>query len=275
MPQLTSPTAIAGAYADINGLRTYYERHGDGPPVVLLHGAFSNIETDFGGLIPLLAQHRQVIAIERQGHGRTGDIDRPLSYEQWADDTAALLQHLGIDRADVFGYSQGGGVALQLASRHPALVRKLVLTGGTASRPDGMHPELVSGVLEADPEPMIQMLTGTPWHQAYLRLAPDPAAFPELVRKKVDLDRRWTGWPDQLIHSLAAPALIVVGDADIVRLEHVVELFRLFGGGVAGDLTGLPASQLAVLPGTTHVSLVDKTAWLASMTEAFLAAPEP
>ena len=138
-------TAQTG-YAPVNGLQMYYEMHGTGDPLILLHGAFSNIDTDFGKVLPLLAATRQVIGVEQQGHGRTADIDRPLSYEQMSDDTAALLRHLDIQQADVFGYSFGGGVGVQLAVRHPGVVRKLVFAGGTSYSPEGLYPEVLGGV---------------------------------------------------------------------------------------------------------------------------------
>ena len=266
-------------YAPVNGLQMYYERHGSAagehPPLVLLHGAFSNIETDFGKVLPTLAKSRQVIGVEQQAHGRTADIDRPLSYEQMADDTAALLRHLGVDQTDLFGYSFGSAVALQVAVRHPALVRKLVLTGGTGYDPAGYYgsESTVGGSLT--PEQLTAALAGTPWQEAYARIAPNPDDWPTLVAKKLDLDRSWRGWSPETIRAVQAPALLVIGDADIVRPEHTVEMFRLFGGGVPGDLAGLPPSRLAVLPGTTHVTLVDRAEWLTSMITEFLDAPMP
>lgn len=263
-------------YAPVNGLEMYYEVHGDGDgaPLVLMHGWFSNIETDFGRLLPGLARGRRVIAVEQQGHGRTVDVDRPFSYEQMADDTAALLQHLGVGQADVFGYSMGSGIAIELALRHPALVRKLVLAGGTSYALDGLHPELRAGTEGVTPEALAGMLMASPYGQAYARLAPRPEDFSRLVAKKMEADRRWTGWPAEGIRGIEAPAFLVIGDADIVRPEHTVEMFRLLGGGVPGDLVGVPPTQLAVLPGTTHVTLVERADWLVPMTEAFLdAAP--
>jgi pimeloyl-ACP methyl ester carboxylesterase len=263
-------------YAPVNGLQMYYEIHGrGGVPLVLLHGAYSNFETDFGKLLPLLTASRQVIGVEQQGHGHTADIDRPLSYEQMADDTAALLRFLALDQVDVFGYSLGGGVGLQLAVRHPELVRKLIAAGGTSFSPEGFYPEVLAGLNGMTAEAMTQALAGTPWHEAYMRIAPDPDAWGALVEKKMDLDRRWQGWTPETIQSIAAPVLLIIGDSDIVRPEHTVEFFRLLGGGVPGDLTGLPKSQLAVLPGTTHVTLMwNHPEWLAAMIEPFLVAAD-
>lgn len=256
-------------YAPVNGLAMYFEIHGQGRPLLLLHGAFSTIGTSFGALLPKLAQHHQVIAVELQGHGRTADIERPLTYEQMADDTAALLEHLGIAKADVFGYSMGAGVALQLTIRQPRLVRKLVVASVTY-RSDGLYPEVLAGLETTTPESLL----GSPWHEEYLRTAPDPQSFPALVSKLIALDRTPQAWSPEAIRGIAASTLVIVGDSDIVRPEHALEMFRLFGGGVAGDLVGLPKAQLAVLPGTTHATLVDRTDWLLTMVTPFLETSE-
>jgi pimeloyl-ACP methyl ester carboxylesterase len=269
-----TPDARSG-YAPVNGLQMYYEVHGEGGvPLVLLHGAFSNIETDFAQLLPLLARSRQVIAVEQQGHGRTADIDRALSYEQMADDTAALLRSLGVEQADVFGYSFGGAVGLQLAVRRPELVRKLIAAGGTSYSPEGLHPEMTFGSESMTAETLAQAMAETPWRQTYDRIAPNPDGWLALTEKKLAMDRDWQGWDPAMIQAIQVPVMIVIGDSDIVRPEHAVEFFRLLGGGVPGDLTGLPRARLAVLPGTTHVTLVwEHPEWLATMVDAFLAAP--
>ena len=258
-------------YATVNGLKMYYEIHGEGEPLVLLHSAFSNIDTDFGKILPTLAKDRQVIAIEQQGHGRTVDIDRPLTYEQMADDTAELLRQLQIKNADFIGYSMGGGIAVQVAIRHPDLIRKLVFFGGASYSADGYYPELLEGEKKMKPED----LAGTPWQQAYARIAPNPENWPALVDKIRELDVNFAGWPPDALQSIKAPALLIIGDSDIIRPEHTVQMFRLLGGGVPGDIVGLPSSQLAILPGTTHVTIFDRTDWLLSMIEAFLNAPIP
>ena len=265
-------TAVRTGYAPVNGLDLYYEIHGAGRPLVVLHGAYMTIE----GMRPLvagLAAGRQVIAVELQGHGRTADIDRPLRYELLADDTAALLRHLEIAPADVFGYSMGGGVALQLAIRHPDVVRKLVVASASYTS-DGMHPELAAMIPTITPE----MFAGSPMEAEYRRLAPNPDAFPTLVAKLKQLDLAPFAWPAEDIRGIAAPILLIVGDADAIRLEHAVELFRLRGGGAMGDLAGLPTSQLAVLPGTTHFippghGVLDRADWLLAIIPPFLDAP--
>lgn len=256
-------------YELVNGLSMYYEIHGSGQPLVLLHGAFSAIGTSFGKVLPSLAKNRQVIAFELQGHGRTADIDRPMTLEGMADDVAAALRQLGIEHTDLFGYSMGAGVALHLTIRHPELVRKLVLASVTYTL-SGIHPGLMEGLGEMTPE----MMFGSPWHEEYTRVAPLPEHFTRLFTKKTEMDRQIRDLPAEAIRAIKAPTLLIIGDSDLVRPEHAVEMFRLLGGGVFGDTpAGLSDSQLAVLPGTSHVTLVNRADWLVSMSEAFLDAP--
>jgi pimeloyl-ACP methyl ester carboxylesterase len=259
-----------GSYASVNGLEMYYEVHGVGQPLVLLHGALSAIGTSFGKVLPSLAETRQVIAVEQQAHGHTADIDRPLSYEQMADDTAALLRHIGIESADVFGWSMGGGIALQITIRHPEVVRKVVVASATYNS-GGVHPGILAGIGQLTPE----ALAGSPFEEEYARTAPNPEDWPTLIAKVKELDGRVQDWLPEAIRSIESPTLVVIGDSDIVRPEHAVEMFRLLGGGVAGDVAGLPNSQLAVLPGTTHVGLVERSDWLLSMIGEFLDSPMP
>jgi pimeloyl-ACP methyl ester carboxylesterase len=261
-------------YAPVGDLDMYYEIHGTGAPTVLLHGAYMTIDL-MGPILPGLASTRQVIAAEQQGHGRTADVERPLTYEQMADDTAALLRGLDVDSADIVGYSMGGGIALQLAIRHPDLVRKLVVASATFTS-DGMH----AAALEMFPSITPELFAGSPIEEAYLRTAPNPDDFPRLVEKLTRLDTTSYAWPEEDIRAIAAPTMIVLGDSDGVRLEHAVELFGLRGGGVMGDLAGLPRSQLAVLPGTAHFvppgsGLLDRADWLLAMIPPFLDAPMP
>ncbi|WP_433679495.1 alpha/beta fold hydrolase [Nocardia sp. CA-119907] len=259
-----------GAYADVNGLHMYYEVHGpvtDQPPLVLLHGALSGIGTDFGQLIPELSRTRRVIAIEQQAHGRTADIDRPLRYEQMAEDTVALLHSIGVRRADIFGYSMGGGVALQIALTHPDLVRKQIIAAASLDV-NGIKPGLMDGIAEIQPE----MLYGTPFHNDYLANAPRPEDFPRLVAKVGEQDKNATPtFPVEAVRRITSPTLTMVGDADIIRPEHAVEMFRVFGGGAMGDTpAGLPNAQLAILPGTSHITLVHRPDLLLSIIPAFL-----
>jgi pimeloyl-ACP methyl ester carboxylesterase len=261
-------------YAPVNGLKMYYEIHGarqgDNLPLVLLHGAFSSVQPDFAQMLPIFARTRQVIAVEQQAHGHTADIDRPLRYEQMAEDTAALLKHLGIEKADLFGYSFGGETAMKVAYRYPEMVGKLVAAGGTSYNLEGLHPGM-----EGQGDIPDNALDGTPWKDAYEKVAPDPKAWTKLVARINDLNRSYQPWTPEQIRSLKVPVLLMIGDSDIVRPEHVVDMFRLVGGGVAGDMVGLPASQLAILPGTTHVTLMYKPDWVTSMTNEFLNAPVP
>jgi pimeloyl-ACP methyl ester carboxylesterase len=264
-------TPVESGYVPVNGLEMYYEIYGSGRPLVLLHGNLSTIGTSFGKVLSQFASTQRVIAVEQQGHGHTADIDRPFSIGQWADDTIALLHHLGIEQADFFGYSSGGAVALEIALRSPALIRKLIWAGGTSYKRDGLYPELLAAGEAMKPED----LDGSAFQQAYASIAPHPEQWHRLVSKIADLDRSTLGWPREAIASIKAPTLLIIGDSDIVRPEHVVEMFRLLGGGVVGDLVGLPRPRLAVLPGTTHVTLVDRAEWLVSMITAFLDAPMP
>jgi pimeloyl-ACP methyl ester carboxylesterase len=267
MADQTTPATHTGGtgYAPVNDLQMYYEVHGSGRPLVLLHGNLSTIGVDFGGIIPSLAKSRQVIAVEQQAHGHTADIDRPLSIQNWTDDTVALLRHLGIGQADVFGYSSGSAVAMQLALDHPELVGKLVLAS-FSNRLDGLHPGLMDNIGQLQPE----HLAGTPFEQDYARVAPNPGDWPKLIEKIKEMDADLPEWTADAVRAIIAPTMLVIGDSDIVQPEHTVEIFRLLGGGVIGDMVGLPRSRLAVLPGTTHVTLVQRADWLASMVGDFL-----
>jgi pimeloyl-ACP methyl ester carboxylesterase len=262
-----------GHYAEINGLKMYYEVHGSAlpagaVPLVLLHGTFSATGTSFGALLPGLSAGRRVIAIEQQAHGHTADIDRPLSVQQMSEDTASLLRQLGVAQANLFGYSLGTGIALYIALHHPKMVRKLVLAGGVTYNRAGFYPGLLEGMDGLKPE----FLVGSPFHEEYLRIAPQPEDFPRLVEKVKELNKNLPDLSPEDIRSIQAPALLAIGDADISRPEHVVEMFYLLGGGMVSDPASLPKARLAILPGTTHVSLVGRADWLVSMVNEFLAA---
>jgi pimeloyl-ACP methyl ester carboxylesterase len=265
-----------GNYARVNGLDLYYELHGSGQPLVVLPGSFWTIEA-MGEVVPQLATTRRVIAVELQGHGHTADIDRPLSYESMADDIAALIASLGLEQVDLFGYSLGGGVALQTAIRHPEVVRKLALAS-TAFKRDGWYPEDLAAMSAISAE----AFAGTPIHDAYLKTSPVPEAWPTFVakvRQLVTSDYDWTAG----VAALRIPTLFLVGDADGLRLAHVMEFFGLLGGGQGdGDLSGLPRSSLAVLPATTHVGwappyhgIMTRTHLLLPILTEFLDAPMP
>jgi pimeloyl-ACP methyl ester carboxylesterase len=259
-------------YAPVNGLRMYYEIHGpDGsehPPLVLLHGALSATTTSFGALLPGLAKDRRVIAVEQQAHGRTADVDRPLRDTQMATDTAALLDHLRVRGADLMGYSMGAGIALQVAHSRPDLVRKLVLIS-LVTQPAGFQ----EGVLEAIGLITPDLLEGSPFAEEFARLAPDPAAWPQTVERVKEWDANFVPTPPEVIRGIAAPALLVAGDADIVRPEHTAELYGLLGGGMADARGNLPQSRMCVVPGASHVSVVSRTDVLLPVIPPFLDAP--
>jgi pimeloyl-ACP methyl ester carboxylesterase len=247
----------AGSYASVNGLNMYYEIHGTGSPLVLLHGGLTTIETSFGTVLPTLSKSRQVIAVEQQAHGRTTDIDRPLSFEQMADDTAALLEQLKIEKADVFGYSDGGNVALGIAIRRPELIRKLVVAG-TNYNNDGLYPEILEFFKHVNLDDLGEL------KDFYASVAPRPEDWPVLVKKVMDMALTFPGWRPEDLQAINSPTLVMIGDADIVRPEHAVEMFRL-----------LPRARLAVLPGTDHFLRLQNPEWLLSMIVDFLEAPMP
>ena len=262
-----------GNYAAVNGLRMYYEIHGSGDPLILLHGGVGAIEM-FGEVLPLLAEGRQVIAVELQAHGRTGDVNRPLSLESMADDVAALIEHLGLEKADVMGYSLGGGVALRTAIQHPEVVRKLVVVS-IPFRRDGWYPEVLAGMGQMGPE-AAEPMKQTPMYQLYSSVAPKPEDWPVLLTKLGELLRQDYDWSED-VATIEAPTMIVVGDADSVRTTHVVEFFELLGGGKADagwDGSGMSKARLAILPATTHYNIFFSPT-LASTVTPFLDAPMP
>ncbi len=265
----TARGARETGYAPRGDLRMYFEVHGagDGPPLVLLHGAFMTAEA-MEPWVSALAGMRQVIVPEMQAHGRTNDRATPLSYARMADDTAALLRHLGVARADVAGYSLGGGVAWQLAMRHQELVRGLIPISIATDTAAGVVPEYHAALAALRPE----MLAGSPWKQTYDRVAPDPSAFPALVEQIKGLDAAPYIWDAAAIRAIAAPTLLIFGDAEGIHIAHGAEVFGLRGGGVGLPLfTPESPVRLAVLPGTTHLGMLGRTEWLRAMIDEFLA----
>jgi pimeloyl-ACP methyl ester carboxylesterase len=242
------------AIASVNGLQLYYEEHGSGDhPLVLLHGGLHTIDLSFGPLIPLLAPSHRLIAVDMQGHGRTADIDREPTYDNLADDVAALLDHLGIERADVFGFSLGGLVGIELGLRHPARVDRLVLAAAHC-RPEGYHDL-------SDPA-SVRMPTPAEFAEmelAYRRVAPDPDHFEALAEKLNGVVHSDPGWSDEDMRRIAAPVLLVIGDTDFVRIEHAAQMLEL-----------IPDAQLAVLPGTRHTEVPYRTDVLVPMLYGFL-----
>lgn len=260
----------AGDRVEVNGMQMYYEVSGTGAPLVVLHGAYMNIPS-MGAIIPRLAETHKVYAIEFQGHGRTTDIDRPITYPALADDVAAFMDKVGLKQADVFGYSMGAAAGLQLAIRHPEKVNKLVMASA-AYDAQGWQPEFTAFI----PQMTVEMFVGMPvFAEAYRKLAANPDGFPELVRKLIALEHEPMAWGAD-VKALRTPVLIITGDADVATLEHSVALFRLLGGGGMGDMgKPLPASRLAVLPATSHTAVIGQTELLAAIIEPFLKGETP
>ncbi|HZX97685.1 MAG TPA: alpha/beta hydrolase [Myxococcales bacterium] len=252
-----SAAPAQSGYAPVNGLRIYYEIRGPADaarsPLVLLHGGGSTIQTSFGKLLPLLPKDRRIVAFEQQGHGHTADVDRPFSFEQSAEDAVALLRHLGISRADLFGYSNGGHIALQIALSHPEVVNRLVLESMMYSR-EGADPRFWQSFETAKIEDMPAELK-----QAYLAAAPHPEQLPLFFDKSVQRMRNFKGWTREQIRSLKQPTLLLLGDRDIVHVEHAAQMQGLLGN-----------ARLAVLPDTDHVRMVEQAASVASLVADFL-----
>ena len=268
----SAPLAAAQAVGNrvrVNGMHMYYEVSGRGDPLIVLHGAYMNIPT-MGTIIPRLARTHKVYALEFQGHGRTTDIDRPITYPNLADDVAAFMDAVGLTKADVFGYSMGAEVGLQLAIRHPAKVTKLV-AASVAYDLRGWQPAFT----EVIPQMTVEMIAQMPFAKEYPKLAANPNGFPELARKLIALEKEPMAWEND-VKRLQIPVLIIAGDADVATLEHSVALFRLLGGGIMGDMgKPLPASRLAVLPATSHTAVITQPELLLAFIEPFLKGEAP
>ncbi|WP_172122285.1 alpha/beta hydrolase [Devosia sp. 919] len=261
--------APKGDYAEVNGMRMYYEVSGQGEPLVVLHGAYMNIPA-MGQIIPMLAQTHTVYAVELQGHGRTNDIDRPITYPNLADDVAAFMDAVELEKADVFGYSMGSAAALQLAIRHPQKVDQLVAASVSYDMA-GAQPEYHAMIPTMTPE----MFVGTPMEDEWKKLAPNAEAFRPFVERLIALEHEPMAWQED-VKALKHPVLIIAGDADVVTLEHSVAMFRLLGGGAMGDLGNpLPASRLAVLPATSHTAVIGQANLLHAFIEPFLKGEAP
>lgn len=249
-----SPTAAYGLicmpYADVNGIHLYYEERGEGPPLVLLHGGVLTIELSFGVVIPVLAEHHRVIAVELQGHGRTADIDRPMTFEHFAADVVALLDHLGIESADVFGFSLGGLTAYELLVHHPGRVRRAVVASA-----DYRNDRL--GEIDAERLPTEEDFAAM--RDAYTAVAPDPTHFEEFMKRLEVLVHGFDGWTDDDLRGIAVPVLVLIGDTDFILVPNAVEAVEL-----------LPQGRLAVLPATTHMHMT-RSELVAPIVESFLA----
>lgn len=254
-------------YVKVNGLELYYEIHGQGEPLVLLHGGLGSTGM-FAGLIPAMAG-RQVIAVDLQAHGRTADIERPMRYERMADDIAALVRHLGLSQVDLMGYSLGAGTALRTVVQHSELIRKLVLVS-TPFKRKGWFPEVLAGMDQMGPQ-AAEMMKPSPIYQEYARIAPRPEDFPRLLEKVGDLLRQDYDLSEK-VAQIKAPTLLVFADSDSIPITHMAEFFGLLGGGkqdAGWDGSKMPASRLAVLPGTTHYNIL-MSPMLASYVVSFL-----
>jgi pimeloyl-ACP methyl ester carboxylesterase len=252
---------VNSGYAPVNGLRMYYEVHGEpgaGRPLVLLHGGLLTIDLSFGDLLPALAAGRRVIAAELQGHGRTADIERDIDLRFMADDVATLLEHLGVDQADVLGFSLGGGVAVQLALDHPERVGRLIPVSVSYAS-DGFHPEISDPAQYATSTRMPTEDDFRQMRETYARLAPDPGHFDEFAAKTSQAAGSLKGWTAAELGSITAPTLLVFGDHDFVRLEHAVQVHGL-----------IPGAQLAVLPGATHMGVLRRTDLIVPLVAGFL-----
>lgn len=258
-----------GSTVPINGMQMYYEVSGSGEPLVVLHGAYMNIPT-MGEIIPMLAETHTVYALELQGHGRTNDMDRPITYPGMTDDVAAFMDAIGLEKADIFGYSMGAAVGLRLAVEHPDKVDQLVLASAAYDL-SGMQPEYHAMVPTMSPE----MFVGTPMEDGWKQYAPDPDGFRPFVERMIALEHEPVAWEAD-VKALQAPVLLIAGDADVMTLEHMVAMFRLLGGGAMGDMgQPLPASRLAILPATSHTAVIGQADLLHQIIEPFLNGTAP
>jgi pimeloyl-ACP methyl ester carboxylesterase len=263
-----APAAVTSGRAAIHGVDYYYEIHGRGEPLLLLHGGLGTLDM-FGPVLPALAATRQVIAVDLHGHGRTPLGDRAIWMPDIADDLAVLLEQLGHDQVDAIGYSFGGGIAFRLAVQHPERVRRLVVVSAPVAR-DGWYPEMIPQQ-ESVSGAMADLMKETPMYQAYAAVAPDPGEFPRLLDRMGEMMRRPYDWRADVAR-LAATTMLVVGDSDMVRLDHAVETYRLLGGGLrdAGwQREHAVPHRLAILPEVTHYEMF-ASPQLATTVAAFL-----
>ena len=266
----TAGATGTGQYAQVNGINLYYETHGAGRPLILLHGGLGSGEM-FGPILPTLAERHQVIAVDLQGHGRTADIDRPIDIRLMADDIAALIDHLGLDKPDLVGYSLGGGVALQTAVKYPAKVRRLVAASANIRR-DAIYPEMLAQQGQVNAA-AAEFMKDTPMYELYQRVAPRPEDFPRLLDKMGESMAKDFDFTEE-VRGLRVPTLIVAADADMAPPSHYVEVFRLLDGGLRdGGWMGEGRPQgghaLAILPGLTHYNIFSSPLF-AAVTLAFL-----
>ena len=261
----------AFGHAPVDGLQMYYEIHGQGEPLILIHGGLGSSGM-FNAILPELSRGHEVVTVDLQAHGRTADIDRPLSYEAMADDIAALIRYLKIPAADVMGYSVDGEVALRTAIQHPDVVRKLVIVSATYRR-DGWYPEIITSESQLNAQTAEQMKR-TPFYQSYAQIAPHPQDWPALCTKLGNMFRQDYDWSSD-VAKIKLPVLLAFGDADAVRAASAEQFFELLGGGQRDggwDGSGMSNARLAILPGTTHYTIFSSPQ-LASIVTQFLSTP--
>ena len=249
-----SGTAVKSGYVDANGVSYYYEVHGRGEPLLVLHGGLGSIDL-FAPLPPNRAAHRQVIAVDLHGHGRTALGDRPISLVDMGDDMATVLGELGYGQVDVLGYSMGGGVAFRMAVQHPEKVRRLALVS-TPFAQEGFHPEMLPQQAQVGAA-MAEFMKDTPMYKSYAAVAPNPEEFPRLLDRMGEAMRQPYNWA-QDVRKLRMPVMLVYGDSDMFRPEHVVEFYKLLGGGLrdAGwQREHMSQNRLAILPDLTHYEM--------------------
>jgi pimeloyl-ACP methyl ester carboxylesterase len=257
---LHAPAAMAqgkakGAYADASGVRYYYEIHGKGEPLLLLHGGLGSIDMFRPGMLPALAKSRRVIAVDLHGHGRTALGERPISLPDIGDDMAVVLKKIGVTQVDVLGYSFGGGVGFRLAVQHPQMVRRLAMVSAGYAQ-DGFHPEMLPMQAQVGAA-MAEHMKDTPMYKSYVKVAPQPSDFPRLLDRMGELMRKPYDWSAD-VKTLQMPVMIVFGDSDMYRPEHIVKFYQLLGGGLKDAGWGrenMSRNRLAILPDLTHYDI--------------------
>ena len=259
----------SGKYADVNGMKMYYEVSGEGNPLIVLHGAYMNIQS-MGEIIPVLAETHQVYALEFQGHGHTEDIDRPITYQNLADDVAVFIDAVGLEKTDVFGYSMGAQVGLQLAISQPQKVNKLIFASGAYDL-EGWQQVYKDFIPQMTPEMFLAM----PFFAEQHKQSADPDAYVAFLKKMIALEHEPMAWEED-VKKLKTPVLIIAGDADVATLEHTIAMLRLLGGGVMGDMGNpLPESRLAIMPATSHTAVISQPDLLIAFIEPFLKGETP
>lgn len=261
----TGTTLKSSGYAPVNGIKVYYEVHGEGKPIVLLHGAYMTIGLNWAQIIPELAKTRKVIALEMQGHGHTAYSDRTLALSTLASDVAGVMKFLKIDSADIVGYSLGGTIAYQLVIQNPELVKKLIIISSTY-KSEGWQKEVRSVFEMVRPE----FFDATPLHAEYVKVAPDTANWHKFVGKMIEFAKSNFNLGDDNIKKIKSPVLLIMGDNDGVDKSVLIDTYKMLGGAVAADMAGVPKSQLAIIPGKGHVTLMMDTAAILSNINSFL-----